>query len=152
MGSLVGDQWLLHPESHNFRHRESFCWYWCSVCDAEYSRHHWNNLPSWQDEKLHSWIFRVQLSCGRRTWGLLDGGLHRIRGMEMALLCNVGIWRPLVIGYGLMISRAILGAILFVALWLVLPRESPIDREGKVDWIGACLGICALILFNFVWK
>jgi hypothetical protein len=49
-------------------------------------------------------------------------------------------------------SRAILGAIFFVVLWLVLPPESSVDKEGKVDWIGAFLGICGLVLFNFVWK
>jgi hypothetical protein len=49
-------------------------------------------------------------------------------------------------------SRAILGAVLFATLLWVLPHESSVDKEGKVDWVGAFLGICALVLFNFVWK
>ena len=51
-----------------------------------------------------------------------------------------------------MIVSALLGAFLFVLLWLVIPTESSTKEEGKVDWIGAGLGICALVLFNFVWK
>jgi hypothetical protein len=52
----------------------------------------------------------------------------------------------------LIISRAILASIGFAALWLILPREDVVDKEGTVDWIGACLGICALVTFSFVWK
>ncbi|KAG9237889.1 major facilitator superfamily domain-containing protein [Amylocarpus encephaloides] len=46
----------------------------------------------------------------------------------------------------------ILGALLFTALWAILPHEEVVDKEGTVDWIGAVLGISALITFNFVWN
>lgn len=51
-----------------------------------------------------------------------------------------------------MLFRAILSALNITALWALLPREVPVDRGGKIDWIGAGLGTGALIVFNFVWK
>ena len=47
---------------------------------------------------------------------------------------------------------AILGTIIYTALWMVLVPESPVDKKGNIDWFGAFLGLSALILFNFVWK
>jgi hypothetical protein len=44
------------------------------------------------------------------------------------------------------------GTVLFSCLWLVLLPESAVDKEGSIDWLGAILGLSALILFNFVWK
>lgn len=41
---------------------------------------------------------------------------------------------------------------MFSALWIVLPSERIVDEGGSVDWFGACLGLSALVLFNFVWK
>lgn len=35
---------------------------------------------------------------------------------------------------------------------LLVPEDKPVDPNGKVDWVGAYLGVGALILFNFVWK
>ncbi|KAK7211698.1 hypothetical protein V2G26_018876 [Clonostachys chloroleuca] len=34
----------------------------------------------------------------------------------------------------------------------VFPREQPIDRHGKIDFVGACLGLFGLLLFNVVWN
>ena len=48
--------------------------------------------------------------------------------------------------------RACLAAVTFVALWTLAPYEPPVDRHGKIDWIGSALGTSSLILFNFVWK
>jgi hypothetical protein len=45
-----------------------------------------------------------------------------------------------------------MGVVLYTALWVVLPPESVVDKGGNVDWFGACLGLSALVLFNFVWK
>ncbi|KUJ14948.1 MFS general substrate transporter [Mollisia scopiformis] len=47
---------------------------------------------------------------------------------------------------------AILGGVLFGALWFVLPPENAVDKEGSVDWLGAFIGLTSLILFNFVWN
>ena len=49
-------------------------------------------------------------------------------------------------------DRAGLGVLTYTALWMILPPESAVDREGSIDWFGAFLGLSALILFNFVWK
>lgn len=45
-----------------------------------------------------------------------------------------------------------MGVALYAALWVVLPSGSAVDKGGNVDWFGACLGLSALVLFNFVWK
>jgi hypothetical protein len=42
--------------------------------------------------------------------------------------------------------------VFYIALWLVLPPETAVDKEGSVDWSGASLGLVGLVLFNFVWK
>ncbi|GAB1198161.1 hypothetical protein APSETT444_007469 [Aspergillus pseudonomiae] len=47
---------------------------------------------------------------------------------------------------------ACLAAVTFVALWTLAPYEPPVDRHGKIDWIGSALGTSSLILFNFVWN
>ncbi|OOO07985.1 major facilitator superfamily MFS_1 [Aspergillus oryzae] len=47
---------------------------------------------------------------------------------------------------------ACLSAVTFVALWALAPYEPPVDRSGKIDWIGSALGTSSLILFNFVWN
>lgn len=39
-----------------------------------------------------------------------------------------------------------------VALTILLPKELPVDRNGKIDYVGATLGVSSLILFNFVWN
>ena len=49
-------------------------------------------------------------------------------------------------------KRALLGVIVFGSLWLVLLPEKPVCGTETMDWIGSCLGIGGLILFNFVWK
>ncbi|CAG9992192.1 unnamed protein product [Clonostachys byssicola] len=42
-------------------------------------------------------------------------------------------------------------AVTGVLAW-VFPREQPIDRNGKIDFVGACLGLFGLLLFNVVWN
>ncbi|RYO77347.1 hypothetical protein DL766_007943 [Monosporascus sp. MC13-8B] len=39
-----------------------------------------------------------------------------------------------------------------VPLWALLPREVPVDRKGKIDWIGSFLSLGGLIVFNAVWN
>ena len=45
-----------------------------------------------------------------------------------------------------------MGAVVFGALGALLPPDRPVDRYGKIDWIGALLGTSGLILFNVAWK
>ncbi|KAL2838652.1 MFS general substrate transporter [Aspergillus pseudoustus] len=47
---------------------------------------------------------------------------------------------------------ACLGAVAFGGLFLVLPRETPVDRHGKIDWVGAALGVGGLLLFSIAWN
>ncbi|KIV86497.1 hypothetical protein PV11_02108 [Exophiala sideris] len=37
-------------------------------------------------------------------------------------------------------------------LSLLVPREVPVNRHGKIDWTGAALIVSVLILFNFSWN
>lgn len=39
-----------------------------------------------------------------------------------------------------------------LVLSLLVPREVPVNRHGKIDWTGAALIVSVLILFNFSWK
>lgn len=45
-----------------------------------------------------------------------------------------------------------LSAVLFGLLFVLLPQEVPVDKGGKIDYAGACLGVTSLLLFNFVWN
>ncbi|KAF4820507.1 putative MFS-type transporter [Colletotrichum siamense] len=47
---------------------------------------------------------------------------------------------------------ALLGSVIFGLFIIIVPAEpTPMDPLGKVDYIGAYLGVSGLILFNFVW-
>lgn len=37
-------------------------------------------------------------------------------------------------------------------LCAVLPKEHPIDKGGRIDYIGAFLGLSSLLLYNIAWK
>ncbi|KAK8100866.1 major facilitator superfamily-domain-containing protein [Apiospora kogelbergensis] len=52
----------------------------------------------------------------------------------------------------LFIFIAALGTFVFGGLAFLLPHEQPIDKEGKIDYTGACLGVGSLLLFNFCWN
>ncbi|KAK3069709.1 hypothetical protein LTR53_011730 [Teratosphaeriaceae sp. CCFEE 6253] len=47
---------------------------------------------------------------------------------------------------------AMLGAVVFTLALVLLPGDTPVDPAGRIDWIGAYLGVAGLILFNFVWN
>lgn len=49
-------------------------------------------------------------------------------------------------------SRGLLGFVVYGTAMVIVPGDEPVDPNGEVDWIGAYLGVGALILFNFVWK
>jgi hypothetical protein len=50
-------------------------------------------------------------------------------------------------------ARAMLGAVVFTTMAIVVPGEvQPFDKGGSIDWFGSYLGIGGLVLFNFVWK
>ncbi|KAF0331349.1 efflux pump antibiotic resistance protein [Colletotrichum asianum] len=47
---------------------------------------------------------------------------------------------------------ALLGSVIFGLFIIIVPGEpTPMDPLGKVDYIGAYLGVSGLIVFNFVW-
>ena len=33
-----------------------------------------------------------------------------------------------------------------------MPKDEPLDKGGKIDYVGAILGLGSLILFSFAWK
>ena len=45
-----------------------------------------------------------------------------------------------------------MGFIVYGTAIAVATADKPVDPDGGVDWVGASLGVSALILFNFVWK
>jgi hypothetical protein len=48
--------------------------------------------------------------------------------------------------------RAMLGAAVFGVVASLVPGVPRSDPDGKIDWVGAYLGVAGLVLFNFVWK
>jgi hypothetical protein len=46
-----------------------------------------------------------------------------------------------------MLGLTVYGAAIFLS-----PQDEPVDPNGKIDLVGAYLGVGGLILFNFVWK
>jgi hypothetical protein len=50
------------------------------------------------------------------------------------------------------LSRAIVGTVIFVSLAVLLPSDYPVDKNGRIDWVGAFLGTAGLIVFNVSWK
>ncbi|KAL4902154.1 hypothetical protein BDW74DRAFT_169654 [Aspergillus multicolor] len=44
------------------------------------------------------------------------------------------------------------GAVAVGCLFLVLPKEEPVDKGGQVDVIGAVLGLSGLLLFSIAWN
>lgn len=55
---------------------------------------------------------------------------------------------PLIKGH----NRALLGSVIFGLFIMIVPGEPTLmDPVGKIDYIGAYLGVSGLILFNFVW-
>ncbi|RYP72297.1 hypothetical protein DL771_004271 [Monosporascus sp. 5C6A] len=51
-----------------------------------------------------------------------------------------------------MVWIAIVSLAAAVPLWALLPREVPVDRNGKIDWVGSFLSLGGLIVFNVVWN
>lgn len=49
-------------------------------------------------------------------------------------------------------ARALLGIMVYGGLALFMPREEPVSKNQRMDWVGSVLGVCGLIIFNFVWK
>lgn len=48
--------------------------------------------------------------------------------------------------------RSCLGAVFFGSLFFTFPPEDPVDKNGKIDVIGALLGLSGLLLFSVAWK
>jgi hypothetical protein len=49
-------------------------------------------------------------------------------------------------------ASAMLGLTVYGAAIFLSPQDEPVDPNGKIDLVGAYLGVGGLILFNFVWK
>ncbi|PWI66611.1 hypothetical protein PCL_05024 [Purpureocillium lilacinum] len=53
---------------------------------------------------------------------------------------------------GLFAVIAATSAACMALLWLVLPREEPVDKHGSIDYVGAALGLGSLLLYNIAWN
>ncbi|KAH6896035.1 major facilitator superfamily domain-containing protein [Thelonectria olida] len=51
----------------------------------------------------------------------------------------------------LFITIAMLEFTVLAVLFFILPREKPVDKDGKVDFVGILLGVSGLVLFSFAW-
>ena len=67
-----------------------------------------------------------------------------------------GIYIGLLIEYSdvkwYFVGIATIAAVVLFGMWVLVPKEVPVDRHGKIDYIGAILGTSALIIFNYVWN
>ncbi|KAI8284082.1 putative MFS-type transporter [Colletotrichum sp. SAR11_57] len=78
----------------------------------------------------------------------INGGLNMAQ--ELGVSPAFAIW--IIASYPLTQGTALLGSVIFGLFIIIVPGEpTPMDPLGKVDYIGAYLGVCGLILFNFVW-
>jgi MFS family permease len=48
--------------------------------------------------------------------------------------------------------RGLLGLVVYGTVIMTVPADEPVDPTGKIDFVGAYLGVGGLTLFNFVWK
>lgn len=48
-------------------------------------------------------------------------------------------------------TTGLLGFIVYGTVMLTTPDGEPVDPNGEIDWVGAYLGVGALILSNSVW-
>jgi len=44
-------------------------------------------------------------------------------------------------------NRAILGAAIFSIFFLIVPSDERMDPRGRIDYIGAALGVSGFVLF-----
>lgn len=74
--------------------------------------------------------------------------------MEMVILYAVSSASPrMIYSFAEVFSaRGLLGFVVYGIAITTIPKDEPVDPNGEVDWVGAYLGVGALILFNFVWK
>ncbi|PQE29397.1 efflux pump antibiotic resistance protein [Rutstroemia sp. NJR-2017a WRK4] len=63
-----------------------------------------------------------------------------------AIIIQLSDWKWLFLMLGL------LGFVVYGLAIVTVDADTPVDPHGSVDWIGAYLGVGALILFNFVWN
>ncbi|KAJ6781893.1 hypothetical protein PWT90_08562 [Aphanocladium album] len=91
-------------------------------------------VPPGQTRNLLYGLFAAAPPLGGLTGALLAG-----------LCANwQGLWSWTVL-FG---SLGIISALSYIFLVLILPHERPVDPSGKIDVIGACLGLSGLLLFN----
>ncbi|KAL2859396.1 MFS general substrate transporter [Aspergillus pseudodeflectus] len=66
------------------------------------------------------------------------------------------IWAGVFVKYAswewIFFSLAIVGTVIFASLAVLLPSDYPVDKNGRIDWVGAFLGTAGLIVFNVSWN
>lgn len=152
MGRLLTHIWIyekLYRALHNARPN----WNRWRIYGSECSRPSYHQFPPRENEESYYRFFRSHGSH-RRCWrGSLCWILCAAYSMEVAVLLLVRVSLPLTNISYLTHSRAIVGAVLFTAFAFIVPGEpEPLDKTGKIDFVGSYFGVAGLILFNFVWK
>lgn len=75
-------------------------------------------------------------------------GSPPIGGIVGALL--VGVFTQYTDWKWLFLTLAIVEALILVGLFYLTPKETPVDKGGSIDYVGAVLGLSSLLLFNVV--
>lgn len=142
---------LLH-ELLCFRHNagsqrlgRGFYYAQCCGYDCKYQ-------SSWSYTKSQSWFVCGVSAYWRVFGGAFLGNLFGADGVEMVLHLYVSSTLQLQDQMLTVRHSACLSFAAFFLLWALSVREPPVDRKGKIDWIGSAIGTGSLILFNFVWK
>jgi hypothetical protein len=61
-------------------------------------------------------------------------------------------WQTFEVKFLLLGVRAIIWVSVLATLWFILPPEERVNRGGRIDWIGASIGMIGLIALNIAWK
>ena len=135
-------------------YHESSVWYRWWPDDSEYRGLVGHHLPA--RKKTEPWVrsFWSNGTCGC-SWRFSCLRNYRPAvGVEMVVLHAVRsktFWMRISLA-DVFSSRGLLGFVVYGTAIVTVPVDEPLDPNGEVDWVGAYLGVGALILFNFVWK
>lgn len=93
------------------------------------------NFPPGKQRNLAMGLFGAMAPVGAAGGSLLSG-----------VIVQLTEWK------WIFFFLAILGFVVYGVMAVIVPHDDPVQPEGKIDWIGAYLGVGGLILFNFTWK
>jgi hypothetical protein len=113
--------------------------------------HHRNHFPTWKNAELEHSFFGGVCTSWRWVWTCVRRVTYTVTPVEVVVHLLVS-FIAMLFGHDLTHGSALLGMLVFTMCFLVVPIDEPVDKDGKMDWIGGSIGVSSLILFNFVWK